>query len=216
MSKRLKNNYLVYDFVRVTAMPGLLWFRPKCILADGAARIPRRDGAIIIANHSGHFDPVYLMIAIWYRRHHFICMKDFFNGRFRKWLFTQFHCIPIDRENFSMASLRQITDELDAGHLISMYPEGRINTSSQIAPFKSGVALIAYKSGKPIIPVYIQPRRHWYSRLVIGIGATVNVAEVLGAQPSLANISKVIAELEERERDLAALVEGAASEGGTP
>ena len=214
MSKRLNRNYLLHDFIRVTAMPGLLWFRPKRIYAEGADRRHIRGGAILIANHVGFFDPVYLMLAIWYRRHHFICMKEFFDNRFCKWLFTQFHCIPIDRENFSMASLRQITDELDAGHLISMYPEGRINTSEEIAPFKSGVALIAYKSKKPIIPVYIQPRKHWYSRLMIGIGETVDMTKELGAQPSLANINKVIADLEEAERSLIALVENAGKKGG--
>ena len=213
MSRPKKSNYLLYDFIRLTAMSGMLLFRPKRIYADDSARRRIRGGAIVIANHFGHFDPIFLMLAIWYRRHHFVCIKDFFDGRFRNWLFTQFHCIPIDRENFSMASLHQITDELKQGHLISMYPEGKVNTSSQIAPFKSGVALIAYRSGKPIIPVYISPRKHWYSRLVVGIGSAVYAAEALGAQPSLANINKVIANLEDAERSLAALVERAIKKG---
>ena len=214
MRRLLKNNYILYNFTRVTAAPGYLWFRPRYFYAGENARKRIRGGAIVVANHSGYFDPVYLMFAIWYRRHHFICMKEFFQGRFRTWLFTQFHCIPIDRENFSMASLRQITDELDKGHLISMYPEGKVNTSAQIAPFKSGVALMAYRSGKPIIPVYIQPRRHWYSRLMVGIGEPMNVSEMLGTQPSLANFNRVAAELEEREKRLKALVDSAAANGG--
>lgn len=214
MSRPKKSNYFFYDFVRLTAMSGMLLFRPKRLYADESARRRIRGGAIIIANHFGHFDPIFLMMAIWYRRHHFVCIKDFFDGKFRNWLFTQFHCIPIDRENFSMASLRQITEELRQGHLISMYPEGKVNTSSQIAPFKSGVALIAYRSGKPIIPVYIPPRKHWYDRLIVGIGPAMYVAEALGAQPSLANISKVIADLEETEQNLAALVENTTKKGG--
>lgn len=214
MSRPKKSNYLLYDFIRLTAMTGLLFFRPKRLYADESARRHIRGGAIVVANHFGHFDPMFLMLAIWYRRHHFVCTKDFFDGKFRSWLFTQFHCIPIDRENFSMASLRQITDELEREHLVSMYPEGRVTTSSQIAPFKSGVAVIAYRSGKPIIPVYILPRKHWYSRLVIGIGPAVNVAETLGAQLSLASINKTIAGLEQAERNLMALVENAAKKGG--
>ena len=31
-------------------------------------------------NHDGFFDPIYLMFAIWYRRHRFICRKEFFDS----------------------------------------------------------------------------------------------------------------------------------------
>ena len=214
MSRPKKSNYLLYDFVRITAIPGLLMFRPKLIYADETAPRRIRGGAIVVANHIGHFDPMYLMLALWYRRHHFICLKEFFETKFRAWLFSQFHCIPIDRDNFSMASLRQITDELEQGHLVSMYPEGKVNRDSEMAPFKSGVALIAYRSGKPIVPVYIPKRKHWYSRLYVGIGPMMNAAEILGSQPSLANINKVISDLEETERNLIALVENAMKKGG--
>ena len=214
MSKSKRSNYLFYDFVRLTALPSLLWLRPKRLYAGQEARRRIRGAAIVVSNHTGHLDPVYLMMGIWYRRHHFVCLKELFQGKFLGWLFTQFHCIPIDRQNFSMASLRQITDELSEGHLVSMYPEGKVNAATQISPFKSGVALMAYRSGAPIIPVYIPPRKHWYSRLVVAIGPAMDVAQALGKQPSMANIDKVMADLEEAERKLAALVESAAKKGG--
>ena len=63
--------YWFHDLIRVTGgPPGLLWFRPKKLYADGAAREKIRGGALIISNHATNFDPLYLMLTIWYRRHH--------------------------------------------------------------------------------------------------------------------------------------------------
>ena len=205
--KPAPENYIVYDFVRLTALPGFIWFRPKFIYANDSSKQRIKSGAIAIANHIGYFDPVYLMIAIWYRRHHFVCIREFFEGRFRAWLFRQFHCIPIDRDSFSMESLRRITEELKAGHLVSLYPEGRIIASKQVSAFKSGMVLMALRSDTPIIPVYIKPRKHWYSRLVICIGEQVNVSGELGPRPSLERINQLTAFLEEKELSLMKLAE---------
>jgi len=206
MVEKALNNYILYDFVRVTAAPGLLLLRPRCVYASKEAKGHIRGGAIVIANHSGFADPVYLMAAIWYRRHHFICMKAFFDKPFNRWLFTQFHCIPIDRENFSMDSFGRIVDELKSGHLVSMFPEGHVNTEAKLAPFKSGMVLMALRSAKPVIPVYIMPRRHWYSRLTVGIGQPLDVAAELGGKPTMAGIERLSRLLEERERELSTLI----------
>ena len=203
------SNHLFYDFVRVTAaLPGLIWLRPKIVYSSPAARARQRGGVLVIANHCGYLDPVYLMFAIWYRRHHFVCLDSFFDSRFKRWLFSQFHCIPIDRENFSMLSLRRITDELREGRLVSMFPEGRVNAADGIEPFKSGMALMAYQSDRPILPVYIRPRKRWYDRLVVCIGEPVNVREKIGTVPSLARFEQVAAELEQTEKALSRLAEG--------
>ena len=194
-------NYIFYDFVRITAaIPGLLVLRPKLVYENEAAKQKLRGGILLIANHAGFFDPVHLMLSIWTRRHHFVCIKDFFEGsRLKKWLFTQFHCIPIDRDNFSMASLRRITDELKAGHLVSMFPEGHVNSDGSIAPFKSGMVLIAQQSGCPILPVYIKPPKHFYNRLIVGIGEPVDLMKLYGARPSLAQIEEAAVMLHEKE-----------------
>ena len=198
---RPPKNYIVYDFVRITAaIPGLLALRPKLVYENAGAKKKLRGGILLIANHAGFFDPVELMLSITSRRHHFVCIKDFFEGsRLKRWLFTQFHCIPIDRENFSMSSLRRITDELKAGHLVSMFPEGHVVSEGGLGPFKSGMVLIALQSGCPILPVYLKPPRRFYNRLVVGVGEQIDVRSVYGERPSLAQIEEIAAMLHEKE-----------------
>lgn len=198
---RPPKNYIVYDFVRITAaIPGLLALRPKLVYENENAKKKLKGGILLIANHAGFFDPVELMLSITSRRHHFVCIKDFFEGSLlKRWLFTQFHCIPIDRENFSMSSLRRITDELKAGHLVSMFPEGHVVTEGGLGPFKSGMVLIALQSGCPILPVYLKPPRRFYNRLVVGVGEQIDVRSVYGERPSLAQIEEIAAMLHEKE-----------------
>lgn len=206
---RPPKNYIVYDFVRITAaIPGLLVLRPKLVYENENARKKLRGGILLIANHGGFFDPVHLMLSIRSRRHHFVCTKEFFEGnRLKRWLFRQFHCIPIDRDNFSMGSLRRITDELKQGHLVSMFPEGHVVNDGSIAPFKSGMVLMAVQAGCPILPVYVKKREHFLSRLIVAVGEPVDIKALYGPRPSLGQIEETAAMLHEKEsvlRDLCA------------
>ena len=197
---RAPKNYIVYDFVRVTAAPALILLRPKVLYENEAARKKPKGGVLLISNHAGFFDPIHLMLSIRSRRHHFVCIKDFFEGnRFKRWLFTQFHCIPIDRDNFSMSSLRRITDELKAGRLVSMFPEGHVVGEGDIAPFKSGMVLMALQGNAPIMPVYIKPPQHFWNRLVVAVGEQVDVKAVYGPRPSLVQIDEAAEMLRKKE-----------------
>lgn len=203
-NKLFSLQYWFYDFVKITAaLPGLLVFRPKFVYENERARKKLRGGALLIGNHIGFLDPIYLMIAIWYRRHHFICMAEFFRSKAR-WIFEHFLCIPIDRENFSVDSFRQITEHLKAGEIVSMFPEGHVNedTSGAVASFKSGMVLMAMRSGVPIVPVYVRKQAHWYERLVLVIGESVDITERYGARPSFAQVEELAKALHDIENKL--------------
>lgn len=205
MSKQGKKRrlfpYFMYDFAFVTAgIPGMIYHRPKIHYETPEARKRIRGGALLIANHVGALDPVFVMYTIWYRRHRFICLKELFESK-AGWLIKQFLCIPIDRENFSMSSFREITEHLKAGHLVSMFPEGRINQEGggQMQTFKSGMILMAVKGGTPIIPVCIRKRKHWYQRIHVMVGEAVDVRKRYGDKPTMKQIEEITSILYEKE-----------------
>ncbi len=202
-AKLFSLKYLVHDFVKVTAaLPGLLWLRPRWKSETGNARKRIRGGAVVIANHAGFFDPIYLMFAVWYRRHHFICGKEFFESKSR-WCFEEFLCIPVDRQNFNLGSLRQISDELKSGSLVSLFPEGHINDGSgQMAAFKSGMVLMALQGKAPIVPIYCRPKAHFWNRLTVVIGEPIDIIARCGKRPSMQQIDEIAAELQRKEEEL--------------
>lgn len=201
--KRKRNNYLLYDFVKITAaIPGLLWFRPKKIYVSKKAKEKIRGGALLISNHSGDIDPIILMFAIWYRRHHFIATTDLFNTKLKRWLFEGFHCIEIDKENVSMNAFREIVGRLQNDKLVSIFPEGYLTRNEEIQKFKSGAVLMAVTAKKPIIPVYIKQRKNIFQRQCVVIGEPINPMEMCGKMPSLAEMEKIAESLREKEKEL--------------
>lgn len=201
--EQLSENYLFYDVAKViAALPGLIWFRPRIRYVGPTAKRKIKGGALLIANHIGLYDPVYMMYAVWYRRHRFICLKELLDMKLG-WALRLFLCIPIDRENFGMDTFRRIVNHLEAGHLVSMFPEGHLNDGSgDLAKFKSGMVLMAMKSGKPIIPMYIKKRKHVLQRLTMVIGEAVDITEIYGEKPTFAQIEEITKLLYQREEEL--------------
>ena len=200
--------YFFYDFTKLTAaLPGLIFFRPKVLYASEAAKKRIKGGALLISNHTAVFDPIYLQIAVWYRRHHFVCLKEFFESR-GGWFFKAFLCIPIDRENFNISSFREITDHLRRGELVSMFPEGHINEETEgVAAFKSGMVLMAMRSGVPIVPVYVRRWDGFPHRLTMAVGETIDIAALCGGRPTMSRIDEISALLHEKEDELRELAE---------
>ena len=85
-----------------------------------------------------------------------------------------------------------------------MFPEGHINIENEgVNPFKSGMVMMAVKSGCPIVPVYIKRRKHWYSRLVVGIGEQISIDKFSSSNnPTLEEIDKAAKYLQEEEHKL--------------
>lgn len=203
------DSYWLYDFVKITAgLPGILWFRPKVWYENERARERLRGGALLIANHIGFLDPIALQFCVWYRRHHFVCLDVFFEKPVSAWFFKRFHCIPVDRENFSMGSLRKVVAELTDEKIVSMFPEGHMATdTSKTDAFKSGMVLMALMSKKPIVPIYIAPRKHFFSRLHMVMGEPEHIAARYDTMPPLSEIERITVEMQEHEERLRAVFE---------
>ena len=199
---------IVIDFIRVTgAIPTLLLLRPKKIFMSEKAKEKIRGGALIIANHTEFIDPIYLMAVFWYRRHHFIASEEIMDSGAGGFLLAC-GCIRIDRNNVTMSTMREITAKLKSGEVVSMFPQGRIIEEDKAeAGFKSGMTLMAIRSGAPIIPAYIVPRKSFFSRLKVVIGERVSVTELYGERPTFAEIDAATKLLSEREKQLKDLAE---------
>ena len=209
-AKLFSFKYLFHDFVKVTAaLPGLLWFRPKYVYKSEAAKKKVRGGVMVIANHISKVDPVYVMIGIWYRRHHFVAMKELFDGWFLNLLFRGFLCIPIDRDNFSFSSFKEIVRHLREGEAVTMFPEGKINGGEDLQAFKSGMVHMALKGNAPVLPVYTKKRKNIFQRLVFVIGEPIDLASYYGPKPDSEQMEKLTEMLYDAEKELEALADDA-------
>lgn len=199
--------YFLFDFVRVTgAIPALIAFRVKKLFITPAAKKKIKGGAILASNHIGFFDVMYLMTAVWYRRLHFVTTTEVYENRWSRIWFKHFtKVVAIDRDNMSMSDMRKIVSLLDEERVVGVFPEGHINESDAtktIGEYKSGAVLMAIMSGKPIVPVYISPRKSCWERVKIVFGEPIYVDEEERKKSPLAYRLTLARLLYDREKEL--------------
>ena len=108
-------------------------------------KLPRRGNAIIVCNHTSGLDPLLIQSAsrrliVW------MMAREYYEV---KWLLPFFHAIeaiPVDRDRPDAAATRAALKTLASGHVLGVFPEGRIETSRELLPFQPGIAVLAARS----------------------------------------------------------------------
>jgi 1-acyl-sn-glycerol-3-phosphate acyltransferase len=123
----------------------------------GAEKIPA-DGPLIIAcNHLSNADPPALVSQIaLVRLPNIIAKKELFSVWPLSYLLPSWGGIPVDRarEGGDLGALRGCLTALRNEGCLVIFPEGTRAKGRQLKP-KSGVALMAHKSGAPVLTARI-------------------------------------------------------------
>ena len=113
-------------------------------------------------------------------------------------------CIPINKENISMKTFKDIKERFDRGHIVVLFPEGQIEKGEkQLAQFKTGAVLIALNSKIPIIPVYIEKRTKRFKRQRVFIGEKIDLKTYCDDDmPTMETLKQISEVLRKKELEL--------------
>lgn len=156
------------------------WGRPWLNWLDGLNRLfcsryhrlraepvdlPRRGGAIVVANHLSGLDPL-LMQAVCDRPLHFmIASEQYRRFGFRR-LYRALGCIPVDRTVRPERALRAAVRALEGGAVVALFPHGKIHLDTDPPrKLRPGAAKLSELTDCPIYPLRIDG--------VKGAGSTV-------------------------------------------
>jgi 1-acyl-sn-glycerol-3-phosphate acyltransferase len=143
---------------------------------DGLGNLPRGP-YLLAANHMSAADSVLLPAFLPRRPRLYLVGNQHTVWRSwwrRAWVRSFGQVIPVNlRVPVDMASFRRCQDVLEAGNALLVFPEGDEGcVEGQLLPLKDGVAVLAQRTGVPIIPVAISGTReiwlHKQVRIVIG------------------------------------------------
>jgi len=127
------------------------------IKVKNAYHVPRKGGALIIANHVSLLDSL-LIAAATKRTVRFVIHAKIYNHPCMKWFFKMMNMIPVETSG-SMQAMKNFTrlcqNEIKAGHVVCIFPEGQVTRNGQLSLFKKGVEHIKEGINAPIIPIHM-------------------------------------------------------------
>ncbi|MBR9790071.1 MAG: MFS transporter [Vibrionaceae bacterium] len=119
--------------------------------------LPESGGALIVCNHVSYMDAL-LLSAVCPRLIRFVMEEDYANLPPIRGFLRRAGVIPISAN--SRQSIRRAFSEveiaLSEGHIVCIFPEGKLTSDGEIQEFMRGIDIILRRSPVPVIPVALK------------------------------------------------------------
>lgn len=120
----------------------------------GRGNLPPRGPVIIVSNHLNNVDPGFLAVTL-PRRIVFMAKQEIFGWPVLGPMFRWAGVFPVRRFEADLVALRRAIRVLREGEVLGMFPEGTRSRNGGMGPGYPGTAIIALRSGAPVVPVAI-------------------------------------------------------------
>ena len=171
----------------------------------GLENIPEKGPAVVVCNHVSFMDPILLGGSI-RRPMRFVMYYKIFQLPLLRFFFRHAKAIPIasarEDEQLMNDAFDKVDDELKAGNIVCIFPEGAITRDGEVQRFRPGIEKIIARRSVPVIPVSLG--RLWgswfsrrkgggirklpgrlFARVPVNIGEPVAASEVTAAKLEL-------------------------------
>ncbi|MGM0651663.1 MAG: lysophospholipid acyltransferase family protein [Bacillota bacterium] len=145
-----------------------LFFKIK---VQGLDNIPKRKPFILCSNHINWMDPLTIgtTLPASYRIH-FMAKQEIFNNFITSIFFRKLGAFPVKRKNADLAAIKTAYQLLKEGQVLGLFPEGSRSKTGRLQKAYNGAALIAVRSGVPIVPIAISGPYRYFKPVRMFIG----------------------------------------------
>lgn len=134
---------------------------------SGRENIPS-GGVLVCANHTNLSDPVFVGLALDTKvRMRFMAKIELFRSKLLGWFLGKLGVFPVNRGAPDLSAIKTALKTLASGERLVMFPEGTRNSDEGA---KAGAGMLALRSGRPILPIYITPGKKAFRRVNVVIG----------------------------------------------
>lgn len=157
-------------------------YRAYCALAHpvalaGGEHLPAEGAAILCANHTSLQDPM-LLAAYIKRPVRFMAKQELYKYKLLARLMRALGAYPVSRGERDLSAVRASLELLKNGDMIGVFPEGHRFKDGSVHPLQGGVALIAIRSGAPVVPAYISGGYRLFRRMKLTLGAPITLNDI--------------------------------------
>ena len=145
------------------------------IKVAGQENIPE-GGCLVCANHSSMSDPCFVVVAFSKKRQlHIMAKASGMRIPLLGPLLKKAGIFGIERGKADFNAIKTAMKLLKDGEYVLMFPEGtRVREEDDIEA-KNGAAMLAVRTGVPVLPVYIPVKKPAFRRLTVVIGEPYHI-----------------------------------------
>ncbi len=103
----------------------------------GLENLPAQGGVLLLGNHISWVDWAMVQIAS-PRPVRFVMLKNIYQRWYLRWFFKALGCIPIERGAGAENALAAVAEQLNAGEVVCLFPEGAISRNGQLGELRRG------------------------------------------------------------------------------
>ena len=151
------------------------WLTHHGVRAEGVEKLPQ-GAAIICPNHTSLRDPLYMAVACGRNEPlRFMAKAEIWKSKFLGNLIASLGAFPVRRGEADLDAIRESMNILKTGQKLLVFPEGTRVTEGKDVEAKAGAAMLAAKTGAPIIPVAIVNGRKYFTPTRVIFGDPIQV-----------------------------------------
>jgi len=141
------------------------------VKVQGLEKLPKGNGYIVCGNHIKAVDPILIGINL-PDKINFMTKNELFSNKLLAFLLKKLGAFPVKRGQADLKSIKTSLKLLQEGKNIGIFPEGTRNKTGALIA-EPGIAMLAIKSKRPIVPITINSDYKMFNKTIITIGDTI-------------------------------------------
>lgn len=147
---------------------------------EGAENIPQDKPVVLASNHRSYADPVILTMPMKLPVS-YMAKEELFRNKLFGWFIRKLGAFPVVRGSGDMQVIDDSIKILESGRNLVIFPEGTRSKDGKVGKGKTGVAMIAAKSGADVVPcgiIFEGEKLHFRSKLTLKFGKPIKAEEI--------------------------------------
>lgn len=171
----------------------------------GIEHLPE-GGALICGNHTSLGDPIYTLCCIGPRTQvHVMAKAELMEIPILGTILKKAGIIGVKRGKSDVGAIKECMRVLKNGEKLLLFPEGTRVKGEDLGEGHTGAAMLATRTGVPLVPVYIPAKKRWFCRTTVVFGEPYMPA-YQGRRPTPEDYQRITDELMEKIRMLGGMV----------
>ena len=136
----------------------------------GRSKVPQGP-CLLCGNHTRYSDPFFILFALGRKDHPYVMAKaELLRYPVLGWILKKVGTFGVDMGKSDVRAIKEALRVLKEGNKLLLFPEGTRIRSGESQGAKTGAAMLALRTGVPIVPIWMPAKKRWFARTPVVFG----------------------------------------------